>query len=50
MYTIELIDNLYCVFDSNKHLVKTFKSKGKAFDFVEYIEYYELLKFLMTDY
>jgi hypothetical protein len=50
MYTIEFIDNLYCVFDSNKNLVKKFTSKARAFDFVEYIEYFELMKILMFDY
>ena len=50
MYTIEYLDNLYCVFDSNKDLIKTFKTKARAFDFVEYIEYFEFLRFLMFDY
>ena len=50
MYTIEFIGNMYCVFDSNKVFVKAFKSKSFAMDFVEYLNHFELLKLLMTDY
>ena len=49
-YTIEFIENCYCVLDSNKVIIKAFECKRNAIDYVEYLNHFELLKLLMTDY
>ena len=49
-YSIEYIDGFYCVFDNEKNLIKKFSHHKHAMVFADYMQYFELMKLLMTDY
>ena len=49
-YSIEFIDGLYCVFDSQKNLIKKFNHKRHAEIFCDYMEHFELMKLIINDY
>ena len=51
MYKIKFMEseNMYFVYKHNI-LITKFQTYQQAHDFVEYMEYYLLLKLLMTDY